>query len=64
MQYNAHTFLSDYYTFDDIGQMPLKDLVATIEYFKPKLKEIAQRQESERLKLELSGKKNTRRPGR
>lgn len=64
MQYNAHTFLNEYYTFDEIGQMPLKDLVATIEYFKPKMKEIAQRQEAERMKMELAGKKNSRRPGR
>lgn len=64
MQYNAHTFLNEYYTFDEIGQMPLKDLVATIEYFKPKMKEITQRQEAERMKMELAGKKNSRRPGR
>lgn len=64
MQYNAHTFLNEYYTFEELGQMPLKDLVEVIEYFKPKFREIAQRQEAEKLKMELAGKRNKKRPGR
>ena len=69
LAYNAHAMLEKYYTFDEITQMPLKDLFAEIELFKPKLKAIARQQEQARLQAELEGKRQQklqeirRRPG-
>lgn len=57
LAYNAHAMLEKYYTFDEITQMPLMNLFAEIELFKPKLKEIARRQEQARLQAELEGKR-------
>lgn len=63
MVYNSHTVLRDYWTYEEINQMPLRDVIAEVEYFTPKLKEIARQQEADRLKAELAGKRNMKRPG-
>ena len=43
--------------------MPIRDVMAEIEYFTPKLRQIARRQEAERLQAELAGKRNMKQPG-
>ena len=64
MVYNAHSALRDYWTYDEIANMPLRELIAKTEYFTPKLREIMKRQQAEQLNAELSGKKNMKKPGR
>lgn len=63
MIYNAHSALRDYWTYDEIANMPLRNVIANIEYFTPKLREIMKRQQAEQLNAELSGKKNMKKPG-
>lgn len=63
MVYNAHTVLKDYWSYEDIYNMPLRDVINEVNYFMPKLREIARRQERDRLEAELSGKKNMKQPG-
>lgn len=63
MVYNAHTVLRDYYTYEEILWMPLRDVMAKVKFFTPKLKEIARYQEGERLKAEMTGTANQRKPG-
>ena len=57
LAYNAHTMLKEYYTYDEITAMPIRNLFAEIDKFSPKLKEIARRQEQERIKAELEGRR-------
>lgn len=61
--YNAHGMLKDYYSYEEISYMPLKDLFRIVEYFRPKLQEIARRQSEQQLELELQGKKGMVKPG-
>jgi len=63
MIYNAHSALRDYWTYDELANMPLRDLITKTEYFTPKLREIMKRQQAEQLNAELSGKKNMKKPG-
>ena len=49
--------LKDYYTFDEVEAMPIRELFAIIEDFKPKFKEIARQKENARLQAELEGKR-------
>ena len=49
--------LKDYFTYDDIREMPIKNLMDWIEFHKPKMAEIAKRQAQERMKAELENKK-------
>lgn len=63
MAYNSHTLLRDFWSYDQIFYMPIRDMIAEVEYFTPKLKEIARRQEADRLQMELTGKRNAKQPG-
>lgn len=63
MIYNAHGLLRDYYTYEDIAMFPIRDLLETIDYFKPKMREIAARQQRETMELELQGKRGQLKPG-
>lgn len=63
MIYNAHSVLRDYWSYDEIANMPLRDVISETEYFTPKLREIARRQQSEQLQAELAGKRNMKKPG-
>ena len=63
MVYNAHSVMRDYWSYDEILHMPLRNIIEEINYFMPKLKEIAKRQEEERVKAELAGKRNMKQPG-
>lgn len=62
MVYSAHSMLKEYYTFEEINWMPIKSVLQEIEYFKPKMKEIARAQETKKLEMELMGKQNQKRP--
>lgn len=57
LAYNAHVMLKEYYTFDEITWMPIGGLFREINNFKPKMREIARRQEQARLQAELEGKR-------
>lgn len=61
--YNAHAMMRDYYTYEEIGYMPIKELFRSVEYFRPKLQEIARRQSEKQLELELQGKRGMITPG-
>lgn len=43
--------------------MPLRDVIDNVEFFKPKLQEIARQREAETLKNELTGRGNPKKPG-
>lgn len=43
--------------------MPIRYLIAEVEYITPKLQEIARRQEQDRLRAEMTGKNPVRMPG-
>ena len=58
MVYNAHTALRDYWAYEDLYNMPIRNVIAEVEFITPKLNEIARRQEQERLKAEMQGKAN------
>ena len=62
--FNAHSVLRDFRSYEDISKTPLRNVIEEIEYFTPKLKEIARQQEADRLKAELAGKRNMVKPGR
>ena len=62
LAYNAHAMMKEYFTYDDIQAMSLRDLFSLLEYFKPKIQEIIKQQQSAQLKAELTGKKNTMSP--
>ena len=64
MVYNAHSALRDYWSYENIFDMPIRNVIAEVEFITPKLNEIARRQEQERLKAELQGKANIVMPGR
>lgn len=63
MAYNAHSVLRDYYTYEEIGAMPIHGLLSLVNYFTPKLREIARQQHARQLEAELTGKRNQRKPG-
>ena len=63
MVYNAHTALKEYWTYEELGNMPLRDLTDELEFFMPKLKEIAERRQAKQLEAELTGQRNGIRPG-
>lgn len=50
--------MKDYWDYNSLYWMPLRDCIEQVEYFMPKMKEIARQQEAERLKSELTGKRN------
>ena len=58
MVYNAHTALRDYYTYEALYYMPIKNLIEEVEYITPKLNEIARRQQADRIRAEMAGKAN------
>lgn len=64
MWYNSHALMKEYYTYEDIGRVPIRDLINEINYFTPKAKEIMRRQEQARLESELTGKKKMNMPMR
>ena len=57
---NAYSMLKEYFTFEDLYWMPIKNLLYWIHYFRPKFEKIARRQENERLKMELEGKRQNK----
>ena len=56
MIYNAHALMKEYYTYDELFEMPLGDLFDELDFFAKKAKEIAQRQAREQAERELTGK--------
>lgn len=49
--------MKEMYTFEEVGQIPLRDLFAFAKYLEPKQKEIAMRQQKEMLESELTNNK-------
>ena len=61
--YNAHTMLKDYYSYQELQWMPLRNLIDKVAEFKPRFQEIARRQQSEMLSQQLFGKQPGPKPG-
>ena len=57
MVYNAHAIMRDYFTYEDILEMPLGKLFDQLDFFGKKTAEIAKRQADEKLKAELTGRR-------
>nr|DAR24423.1 MAG TPA: hypothetical protein [Caudoviricetes sp.] len=55
------TVMKEMYTYEEVGQIPLRDLFAYANFLAPKQKEIAMRQQKDMLESELTGNKNKRR---
>jgi len=55
------TVMKEMYTYEEVGQIPLRDLFAYANFLAPKQKEIAMRQQKEMLESELTGNKRKRR---
>lgn len=62
MIYNAHALMRDYYTYDELMDMPLGHLFDEIDFFAKKAKEIADRQAKDKIENELSGRSGGKRP--
>lgn len=58
MVYNANMLMRDYYSYEQLLEMPLGMLFNEIDFFGKKAAEIAKRQADEKLKAELEGKKS------
>ena len=57
LQYNMFTIMKEMYTYEEVGQIPLRDLFAFASFLSPKQKEIAMRQQKEMLESELTNNK-------
>lgn len=57
LAYNTFNASRDYWSYDEITWMPIKGLLNWIEYLTPKLKAEIKKQEADRLKQELTGKR-------
>ena len=55
--YNAHTMLKDYYSYEEMSWMPLRNIMENIAKFKPRFKEIARRQQQAQLQQQMEGKR-------
>lgn len=56
MVYNAHQLMKDYYTYDELMEMPLRYFFDELDFFSTKAKEIADQQAKDRLEKEVAGK--------
>lgn len=56
LQYNAWQTLKDIYSFDDIGKMPIRDLLELLKYFTPKIKELQEARANKALSDVVNGK--------
>ena len=54
--FNIHQMLKDYFTYDELMWMPLRNLYSQVDEFKPRFKRIAAEQERMRIDQELKGK--------
>lgn len=63
MVFNAHSVLKDYWSYEELSYMPIRDIIDEVNYFTPKLRQIAKQQETVRLQAELAGKQNMKQPG-
>lgn len=55
MVYNAHTALREFYPYESLYYMPIKNLMEEVEFITPKLNEIMRRQQADRMKAEMTG---------
>lgn len=63
MAVNAHQMLSEYFTFEDLNNMPLYQLLEYVNFFMPRMREIARRKQAKQFEAELAGKRNRLGPG-
>nr|DAS76597.1 MAG TPA: hypothetical protein [Caudoviricetes sp.] len=52
------TVMKEMYTYEEVGQIPLRDLFSFANFLAPKQKEIAMRQQKDALEAELAGNKS------
>lgn len=57
LAYNTFNASRDYWSFDEITWMPIMGLLDWIDYISPKLKEEMKKREADKLKQELTGKR-------
>lgn len=50
--------MKEFYTYDELMEMPLKYLFEEFDFFADRAKEIAERQANEKLESELTGRSN------
>lgn len=55
--------MRDYYSYEQLMEMPLGMLFSEIDFFSKKAAEIAKRQADEKLKAELEGRKSSKHSG-
>lgn len=53
MCYNAYRLMREYYTYEEICEMPLGVLFDEIDFFSEKAKEIAQQQANDKIERQL-----------
>ena len=58
--YNAHGMLKDYYAYEQLLWMPLRNIMDKLAEFKPRFQEIARRQQQAQLQQQLEGKRQAR----
>lgn len=56
LQYNAWQTLKDIYSFDEISEMPIRDLLELLRYFTPKIKELQSARTEKALENAINGK--------
>lgn len=54
--FNIHQMLREYFSYEDLMWMPLRNLFAQVDEFKPRFKRIAAEREKMQVEQELKGK--------
>lgn len=57
LAYNVHGASRDYWSYDEITMMPIRALLRWVDILTPKLKEIAKRQEADKMTQDLTGQR-------
>lgn len=60
MAYNVYTMLQEYYTYEEIRWMPLRNVKDLVKEFKPRFEEIQRRRKDEELKRQLKADKEAK----
>ncbi|MCM1230134.1 MAG: hypothetical protein NC489_08375 [Ruminococcus flavefaciens] len=57
MAYNVHSASRDYWSYEEITMMPIRNVLRWVDYITPKMKEVAKRQATDQMKNDLMGQK-------
>ena len=53
LAYNVHSASREYFSYSEITMIPVRNLLRWVDFLTPKLKEIAKRQETDKIKNAL-----------